>query len=254
MKLKKTSIINLLLLLIFSASLYSCSSSDGNDLKTEDPEKAFSIAKRKYDKKDYLDAIDDFSFLKVKFPGTSISDKTQFYLADSYFHKDEFILAAYEYESMLKNYTLSPLIPETRYKLGLCYYNLSPKYSLDQEFTNYAIEELQLFVELYPEDKFVPDAEKKLTELRDKLAYKSFKTGELYMKLDNYKAAALYFNSVYENYIDSEWADDAMIGHADALINAKKFEEAGKVLDKFYKLFPKSKLKSKADSLKRNIG
>jgi outer membrane protein assembly factor BamD len=254
MKLKKTSIINLLLLLIFSASLYGCSSSGGNDLKTEDPEKAFSIAKRKYDKKDYLDAIDDFSFLKVKFPGTSISDKTQFYLADSYFHKDEFILAAYEYESMLKNYTLSPLIPETRYKLGLCYYNLSPKYSLDQEFTNYAIEELQLFVELYPEDKFVPDAEKKLTELRNKLAYKSFKTGELYMKLDDYKAAALYFNSVYENYIDSEWADDAMIGHADALINAKKFEEAGKVLDKFYKLFPKSKLKSKADSLKRNIG
>jgi outer membrane protein assembly factor BamD len=254
MKLKKTSIINLLLLLIFSASLYGCSSSDGNDLKTEDPEKAFSIAKRKYDKKDYLDAIDDFSFLKVKFPGSSISDKTQFYLADSYFHKDEFILAAYEYESMLKNYTLSPLIPETRYKLGLCYYNLSPKYSLDQEFTNYAIEELQLFVELYPEDKFVPDAEKKLTELRDKLAYKSFKTGELYMKLDDYKAAALYFNNVYEFYIDSQWADDAMIGHADALINAKKFEEAGKVLDKFYKLFPKSKLKSKADSLKRNIG
>ncbi len=254
MKLKKTSIINLLLLLIFSASLYSCSSSDGNNIKTDDPEKAFNIAKRKYDNRDYLDAIDDFSFIKIKFPGTSISDKTQFYLADSYFHKDEFILAAYEYESMLKNYTLSPLIPETRYKLGLCYYNLSPKFSLDQEFTYYAIEELQLYVELYPEDKFVPDAEKKLKELKDKLAYKTFKTGELYMKLDDYKAAALYFKSVYEDYIDSEWADDAMIGHADALINAKKYEEAGKVLDKFYKLFPKSKLKSKADSLKRNIG
>lgn len=253
MKLKKT-IINLSLLLFLSAFLYGCSSSDGNDLKTEDPEKAFNIAKRKYDNKDYLDAIDDFSFIKIKFPGTSISDKTQFYLADSYFKRKEFILAAYEYESMLKNYTLSPFIPETRYKLGLCYYELSPKYSLDQEFTNYAIQELQLYVELYPEDKNVSDAEKILKELKDKLAYKSFKTGELYMKLDNYKAAALYFNSVYEDYIDSEWADDAMIGHADALINAKKTEEAGKVLDKFYKIFPKSKLKSKADSLKRNIG
>lgn len=254
MKLKKTSIINLLLLLILSASLYGCSSSGGNDIKTEDPEKAFNIAKRKYDKKDYVDAIDDFSFIKIKFPGTSISDKTQFYLADSYFHRNEFILAAYEYESMLKNYTLSPLIPETRYKLGLCYYHLSPKYSLDQEFTYYAIEELQLYVELYPEDKFVADAEKKLKELKDKLAYKSFKTGELYMKLNDYKAAALYFNSVYENYIDSEWADDAMLGHADALISSRKFEDAGKVLERFYKLFPKSKLKSKADSLKRSIG
>jgi outer membrane protein assembly factor BamD len=160
MKLKKPSIIKLLLFIAFTFSLYGCSSSDSSDIKTEDPEKAFNIAKKKYDNGDYVDAINDFSFIKIKFPGTSISDKTQFYLADSYYHRDEFILAAYEYESMLKNYTLSTLIPETRYKLGLCYYNLSPKYSLDQEFTFYAIEELQLYVELYPEDKFVPDAEK----------------------------------------------------------------------------------------------
>ncbi len=254
MKLKKTSILNLLLLLIFSASLYSCSSSEGSDIKTDDPEKAYNIAKRKFDKRDYLDAIEDFSFIKIKFPGSAIADKVQFYLAESYFNRDEYILAAYEYESMLKNYTLSPLIPETRYKLGLCYYHLSPKYSLDQEFTHYAIEELQLYVELYPEDKNVSDAEKKLKELKDKLAYKNFKTGELYTKLNDYKAASLYFKSVYEDYIDSEWADDAMIGHADALISAKKYEEAAKVLEKFYKLFPKSSLKSKADSLKRSIG
>ncbi len=240
--------------MVSSAFVDGCSSSNGDAMKTDDPEKAFSIAKRKYDEKDYLDAIDDFSLIKIKFPGTSVSDKTQFYLADSYFHRDEFILAAYEFENMLRNYSLSPLIPETRFKLGLCYYNLSPKYSLDQEYTNYAIEELQLYVELYPEDKFVPDAERKLKELRDKLAYKGFKTGELYMKLSNYKAAAIYFKNVYEDYIESEWADDAMLGHADALISAGKYEEAEKVLERFYKLFPKSSLKSRADKLKRSIG
>lgn len=254
MNLKKLSLGINLTLLILTVFIYSCSSSNGDASKTEDPEKAFSIAKRKYDKKDYVDAIEDFSLIKIKFPGSSVSDKTQFYLADSYFQREEFILAAYEFENMLRNYTLSPLIPETRYKLGLCYYNLSPKYALDQEYTMYAIEELQLFIELYPEDKNVRDAERKLKELKDKIAYKYFKTGELYMKMNDYKAAAIYFKSVYDDFIESEWADDAMIGHADALISSKKSEDAAKVLDRFYKLFPKSKLKSKADSLKRSIG
>jgi len=252
--LKKKFIFSSLLYIILSVFIYSCSSSEGSDIKTDDPEQAFRIAKRKFDDKDYLEAIDDFSLIKIKFPGTSVSDKAQFYLADSYYHRDEYILAAYEFESMLKNYPLSPLLPETRYKLGLCYYNLSPKYSLDQEFTRYAIEELELYIELYPEDKNVRDAEKKLNELKDKLAYKYYRTGILYMKMDDYKAASLYFRSVYEEFVDSDWADDAMIGEADALINAKKNDEAKRVLERFYKLFPKSKLKSKADNLMRSIG
>ena len=254
MKLKKTFIFSSLIYIILSVFIYSCSSSEGSDIKTDDPEQAFRIAKRKFDDKDYLEAIDDFSLIKIKFPGSSVSDKAQFYLADSYYHREEYILAAYEYENMLKNYPLSTLLPETRYKLGLCYYNLSPKYSLDQEFTRYAVEELELYIELYPEDKNVRDAEKKLNELKDKLAYKNYRTGILYMKLDDYKAAALYFRNVYEEYVDSDWADDAMIGEADALINAKKNTEAKKVLERFYKLFPKSTLKSKADNLMRSIG
>jgi outer membrane protein assembly factor BamD len=237
---------------MLSAFISSCSSS-GSEINTDDPEAAYKIAKAKYDNKDYLDAIDDFSFIKIKFPGTTVSDKTQYYLGACYYHRDEYILAAYEFESFLKNYPLSTLTPDTRYMLGLCYYNLSPKFSLDQEYTRYAIEELQLFVELYPNDKNTPDAETKLKELKDKLAYKLFRTGQLYMKMDDYKAAALYFKNVYEQYVDSDWADDAMLGQVDALINAKKLDEAKKVLEKFYILFPKSNLKSKADSLKRNL-
>jgi outer membrane protein assembly factor BamD len=253
-KLKKKFIFSSLLIIVLSVFIYGCSSSEGSDIKTDDPEQAFKIAKRKFDDKDYLEAIDDFSFIKIKFPGTSVSDKAQFYLGDSYYHRDEYILAAYEFETMLKNYPLSPLLPEARYKLGLCYYNLSPKSSLDQEFTKYAIEELQLYIELYPEDKNVHDAEAKLKELKDKLAYKNYNIGTLYMKMDDYNAASIYFRSVYEEYVDSDWADDAMIGEADALINAKKYDKAKTVLERFYKLFPKSDLKSKADNLMRSIG
>lgn len=241
------------ILVLMTSFTCSCSSSGGSDIKTDDPEKAFRIAKKKFDNRDYVDAIEDFSFIKIKFPGTKIADQVQFYLAESYYHRKEYILAAYEYEMMLKNYPLSPLVPDSRYRLGSCYYGLSPKYSLDQEYTQYAVNELKFFLEQYPTHKYTADAEKKLRELEGKLAYKNFRTGELYLKMDNYRAAAIYFNNVYEQYIDSEWADDAMIGHAEALIGLKKFDETKKVLEKFSKLFPNSGLKSKAARLTTTI-
>ena len=238
------------LILLTVILMQGCSSSGRSDIKTDDPVRAFDIAKRKYDRGDYTDAIEDFSFIKIKFPGTEISDKIEYYLAESYYQRKEYLLAAYEFETFLKNYPLSPLFPDAKYGLGLSYYRLSPKYSLDQEYTKYAISELQGFIEMYPNDKNVPDAGSKLKELRDKLAYKDYNTGELYMKMSYYKAAATYFRNVYETYIESDWADDSMLGEAEALIASKKYDEALKVLDKFYKLFPKSDLKSKADGLR----
>ena len=44
-----------------------------------------------------------------------------------------------------------------------------------------------------------------------------------------------------------------MLGHAEALINGKKFEDAKKILERFYKYFPKSELKTKADRLSNRI-
>ncbi len=241
-----------LLALLTLQSLMGCGSSK-NDINTDDPQKAFDIAKRKYDKKDYVDAIDDFSFIKIRFPGTDVSDKVQFYLASSYFYQKEHILAAYEFESFLKNYPLSPLYPEAKYMLANTYYELSPKYSLDQQFTKEALNQYLSYIESYPQDKNVASAEARIKELRNKLAYKDFWTAELYMKTDNYKAASLYYQAVYDEYIDSDWADDAMVGQAEAYMNGRKYEEGKKVLEKFYKLFPNSTLKSKADKINSRI-
>lgn len=245
--------VKLSLFLLAAAVFFSACGSSKNDINTDDPQKAFDIAKRKYDKKEYVDAIDDLSFIKIRFPGTEVSDKVQYYLASSYYYQKEFIMAAYEFESFVKNFPLSPLMPEAKYMLGNTYYGLSPKYSLDQEFTKEAINQYLSFIESYPQDKNVADAENKVKELRNKLAYKDYWTAELYMKTDNYKAASLYFQAVYDEYIDSDWADDAMVGHAEAYIGGRKYEEAKKVLEKFKKLFPNSSLKTKADRLSSRI-
>ena len=246
----KISFSFIILLISVILNISGCSSS-GEKINTDDPEKAFEIAKRKFDRGKYVDAIEDFSLIKVVFPGTSVIEKAQFYIAESYFYQKEYLLAAYEYENFLKDHSVSELYPDARYKLALTYYNLSPKYSLDQEFTRLAINEFLGYLEQFPQGKYVNDVETKVKELRNKLAYKDFVIAENYLKLNIYRSAAIYFESVYENYLESDWADEAMVGHAEALINGRKYEEAGKILDKFYKYFPKSDLKTKADNLLR---
>lgn len=237
---------------IMIALIAGCSSS-GSNISTDDPLKAFDQAKRKFDRGDFVEAIEDFSFMKIRFPGTEVSDKVQYYLAMSYFRQQEYLLAAYEFSVFLKNHPLSELAPDAKYMTGSTYYELSPKFSLDQEFTKEALNELLSFIELYPQHKNVQDAENKIKILRNKLAYKELYIADNYMKTNNYKAASLYYQAVYDNYIDSDWADDAMVGQAEAYINGRRFDDARKVLDKFYKLFPKSDQKSRADRLSSRI-
>lgn len=253
MKFIKIHIFGSALILVFSLMLSSCGSSDSTNINTEDPERAFSIAKKDYDKGDYLDAIDDFSYIKVKFSGSSISDKAQYYLGMSYYKREEFILAAYEFEYHIKNYATSPLMADSRYMLAMCYYGLSPKYDLDQTYTMYAIGEFKNFLELFPNDKNAPVAEARIKELRNKLAYKEFRSGVLYYKMDNYRASIIYYDHVLEDYFDTDYADDALYNKIRVLVERKKYEEARKEIDRFESRFPKSEFFNRVQNIKKSI-
>lgn len=230
-----------------------CISPEKSNINTEDPEEAFRIAKSSYDKGNYTQAVEDFSFIKIKFSGTSVIDKAQFYLGMSYYNRKEYILAAYEFENLIKNYTLSEFYPLARYYLAMSYYNLSPKYELDQTYTRYAIIEFQNFLILYPTHKLAPDAEKKIKELRNKLAYKDLKTAELYIKLEDYKAALVYYNNILQEYFDTDYADDASYGKIQVLIIKKKYDDASKEIKRFKEKYKSSELYKKVLDLEEKI-
>lgn len=230
-----------------------CSGSGKSDIKTEDPEKAFDIAKANYDKKDYVQAIEDFSLIKVKFSGTNISDKAQFFLGMSYLKQQEYILAAYEFEYLLKNYATSKYSTDGRFNLAMCYFGMSPKWSLDQTYTHQAITEFKNFLELFPTDKNAPEAEAKIKELRSKLALKELKAAELYFTMENYKAATLYYENVVNEYFDTEYADDALYGKIKSLITRKKYDLAKADIERFETKFATSNLLVKVKNLKSTL-
>ncbi|MEO6694074.1 MAG: outer membrane protein assembly factor BamD [Ignavibacteria bacterium] len=242
------------LILGFSFSIfYSCGSSKGSDITTDDPEKAYSQAKSRYDKKDYLDAIDDFNLIKLKFSGSSVVDKAIYFLGMSYYKREEYILAAYEFETLIKSYPTSSLIEESRYSLAMCYYKLSPAFNLDQTYTRYAITEFQNFLELYPRSKNAGQSESKIKELKNKLSYKALKSAELYFNLGNYKSALVYYDNVLDDYFETDYSDDALYGKIQTLIIKKQYDKAKKEIERFESRFTNSEFLSRVKALRRNV-
>src|SRR5512146_1632306 len=122
-------------------------------------EERFTHAKALFDDKDYLEAINEFTVITLQYQGSAHAADAQFYLGECRFQRGEYLLASFEYGVVKRNYPASPRVQEAQYKLALSYYMLSPKSSLDPQYTKRAIDEFQQFVEYYPSSPLVADAD-----------------------------------------------------------------------------------------------
>ncbi len=238
-------------LCLAGALLAGCGSSE--TLQTISVEERFRHAMSLFDDEDYLAAINEFNIITLQNQGSAYADSAQFFIAESHFRRGEWLVAATEYSYLKRSYPASPLVPEAQYKLALSYYNLSPKWMLDQQYTKKAVDEFQAFRDYYPANRHGPDADEKIKELNNRLARKAYETASLYETMEDYKAAGLSFDDVIERYHDTQYAPLAYLGKVRVLIARKRYEEARAELQKFYDRFPNSVLQSRADALKDAI-
>ncbi|HWP81168.1 MAG TPA: outer membrane protein assembly factor BamD [Bacteroidota bacterium] len=232
-------------------TIVGCSSED--IVEQLGAEARYEIAIAKFREGDYLDAIEEFKIITLQFQGSALADDAQFFMAECRYLREEYVLAAYEYEVLLRTMPTSEYVPRARYRRAICYYNLSPKSYLDQEYTRKAIDELQAYIEYHPTDSLVSDAEAKIIELRTKLAKKEYESGIIYMKMEYYKAATVYFDLVLERYHDTPFAEQALLRKAEALMRRRRYAEAKEAIETFLAKYPTSPLLEEAQNLQREI-
>ncbi len=191
-----------------------------------------------YDNEDYLKAEEEFSAITLNFPGSIVVDSAEFYLGETHFQLSENILAAVSYQRVVDQYPRSPLVPISQYKIGLCYYKLSPIHALDQEYTKKAIEEFQKFLEDYPGHEYRDEAGHYLFDCREKLAKKEYTSGILYLKLSEYPSAIIYFEGILDNYYDTKYAPLALFYKGDALKKDDRLPEAADIFRLFLSKYP----------------
>lgn len=230
---------------------WSCSSSiDTANLSAEE---RYNYALKLFNDEDYEEALKEFQAIVLQFPGNAVVDDAQYYLGLSRYERHEYILAAYEFSKLIKNMSSSEWVDEAQLMLAECYYNISPNYSLDQTYTKKSIEEYQAFIDFFPTNPKVPDAEKKINELNEKLARKEYNTAYIYEKLEYYKAALLSYENVIETYHDTKYAPLAMYDKINLLIKRGRNEEALNEIGKFLERYPNDSKAEDVENIKSSL-
>lgn len=192
------------------------------------PEQQLEAAKKLFEKEKYYAAQEKFRMIVLQNPGNVIIEEAQFYLAESYFYEKKYVMAIEEYGKLIRSLPSSPYVDDAYYKVGLCYYELSPGYALDQEYTHKAIAQFNSFLTKYPNSEHKNKVIEKLQACHRKLAKKVYKTGELYRKMNYLRAAVISYKDVLDEYNDTEFVPNALYWLVVCNIKMENYDEAQK--------------------------
>ena len=249
MKIKLLAVVVLILALSACSSYEKLLKSSDNNLKYH---KAFEY----YEVGDYIRAGNLFDQVVTVYRGTTKSDTVCYYQAMSYYKQQDFIMAGHYFKAFYETYPYSPFAEETEYLSAYCFYEDSPKPSLDQQSSTDAIEAFGSFCTKYPNSQYTPTAKELIVELQDKLVDKSRNSAILYYNMGNYKSAIVALINSLNDFPNTKYREELMwrllnsnFKLASNSIAIKQKERYQATLDEYYSFiseFPKSDYKKEA--------
>ena len=171
------------LLMMITVLLSSCGEYN-KILKSTDYELKYSYAKKYFNAKQYSKSATLLDELVPIFKGTANAEESLYLLAQSYYGQ--------------KDYQTASQYPR-----------------LDQAQTYEAINQLQLYLEYYPQSERAKEAQNIMFELQEKLAYKELLAVRLYFNLgtymgNNYLSCVITAQIALKNYPYSKYREEFM--------------------------------------------
>lgn len=250
-----------LLLLIFSFT--SCGDYQ-KLLKSDDAELKYNKAVEYFEKGDFMRASTLFDLVATYYRGTERSEVILNYMAKSYMGQKDYFSASEFYQTYVKTYPKGKFVIEAKFMIGYCYYLDSPDARLDQGPTMNAISAFQEFIEIYPESERVPEANKLLEEMNNKLAYKGYLNSKLYFNLgnylaNNYESAVITAQNTLKKFPSTSYREELLMlvlqaKYEQALqsVEEKKIDRYRNTVDEYYNFineFPEGKYRKQADKI-----
>jgi outer membrane protein assembly factor BamD len=247
---------------IFLASLLftSCASKIGKVLKSKDNEYKLKMAEQYYAQKKYNLAQQVFEDIMPFFRGSERYEDIFYKYAYCAYYEKDYMNAESLFKTYLDNFPNSSRAEEIDYMHCYSYYKQSPKVDLDQTATSKTISLMQAFINTHPESARIKDATQIIDVCRNKLELKEFRNAQLYFNLAYYKAAAVAFAGLIDDYPDSDKSDEYKLAsiksyfkYAEMSVAEKQEERYGKVITEcadFNDRFHNSKLSAEVNNYK----
>ena len=208
MKLKKYILVGLVAVL----GLSSCGKFEKFRKSADLPTK-YKAAVNYYKKKDFAKAGILFDEIMPLMKGDSTQELATFYQAYCDFNLGSYTLASSHFKKFAEVFSRSEFAEEAIYMSAFSLYKDSPNFNLDQTGTLAAINEIQSYLNNYPETKFKDDCTNIIKELRKKLEKKAYEKAKLYYKTSPFNIASLK-SSVIEitnfqrDFPDSDYSEE----------------------------------------------
>jgi len=222
---RTVSVLLMMLLLLSSCGEYN------RILKSTDYELKYSYAKKYFNAKQYTKSSTLLEELYPIFRGSTYAEESLYLLAQSYYGMKDYQTASQYFETYFTTYPKGEYTEQARFYSGYGLFLDSPDPQLDQAMTYRAIEQLQIYMEYYPQSERAAEAQNIMFELQEKLAYKELLATNLYFNLgdyltNNYLSCVITGQNALINYPYTKYREEFMI-----LIMRAKYEQALQSVD-----------------------
>ncbi|MDY3350561.1 outer membrane protein assembly factor BamD [Riemerella anatipestifer] len=191
-------------ILILSLALFSVSCNRQYDLamKSADKDLILKTANELYAKKKWKEALSLYERVQNLVSDTDEASDILFKSAYANYYDKQYRIAGHQFKKFSVNNALAndPRKEEAAYMSAICYYQGSMDYNLDQKDTELAINELQNFLNNYPNSERTKNIDKLIDELSYKLEFKAYENARQYYKMLELKSAIISFENVLDDF------------------------------------------------------
>ncbi len=245
-------------ILILGLILTSCSGYN-KVLKSDNYERKFELAGELYEKKLYMRSVALYEQIYQRVPKTPEGELAYYRIGKAYYFEEDYYMAGYYLGSFFQRFSYSPKAEEALFLSALCSVKNSPDFTLDQNETELAINDLQQFVNKYPESVLVDSCNKVMDQLRFKLEKKDYSAVKQYGEIGELKAAITTALTFLKDYPKSKYREEVyyiLVNNSYLLtknsIENKKVQRIEETLERYRNFvaeFPDTKYKRDLNSI-----
>lgn len=195
-----------LIVLVAFFAITACNRQQDLAMKSADKDYILKVANENFENKKWTNALALYERLSNLVAGTDDAPNVVYNSAYANYYDKNYKLAGHQFKNFSVTFPQDPRAEDAAYMSALCFYEGSMDYNLDQTSTELAINELQNFLNNYPNSEKSKNINTLIDELTYKVEFKAYENARQYYKMADYKAANVAFENVLFDFPSTKLA------------------------------------------------
>lgn len=198
----------------------------------------------------YDEAIESFREAAKGYRDADLDAQIQIALADTYFAKEDYPMAAEAYGEFLRLHAHNSRSDWAQYQIGMSHLNLVRGPDRSQDAARNALASFETLVRSYPRSPWVPKAGENVAVCRRHLADHERYVADFYYRTGGYAAAAGRYETIVRAYGDTGLADEALYQLGRCYLKLAQTDKAAQLFDQLRRDYPQSRFLKELDNQK----